>query len=84
MAAFRAHALIAADEIDTTDANALRATVLESVRLWPTTPAILRDTTTDTEWSNGTLKAGTGVVVFATRSSGRGQTPVQGGIWCCF
>jgi cytochrome P450 len=28
----------------------LRASVLESVRLWPTTPTILRDTTEDTEW----------------------------------
>jgi hypothetical protein len=38
--------------------------VLESVRLWPTTPAILRETTRDTEWANGTLPAGSAVVVF--------------------
>jgi cytochrome P450 len=31
----------------------LRACVLESVRLWPTTPTILRDTTEDTEWGRG-------------------------------
>lgn len=31
----------------------LRASVLESVRLWPTTPTILRDTTEDTEWGAG-------------------------------
>jgi cytochrome P450 len=43
----------------------LRATLLESLRLWPTTPAILRDTTRATRWESGTLAAGSGVVVFA-------------------
>jgi len=42
----------------------LRATVLESLRLWPTTPAILRQTTRDTEWDAGTMPAGTGVLIF--------------------
>ncbi len=42
----------------------LRATVLESVRLWPTTPGILRDTRAQTEWRAGTLPADTAVVVF--------------------
>jgi cytochrome P450 len=32
----------------------LRGCVLESVRLFPTTPTILRDTTEDTEWRTGT------------------------------
>ncbi|WIM88006.1 cytochrome P450 [Candidatus Mycobacterium wuenschmannii] len=45
----------------------LRAAVLESVRLWPTTPTILRDTVEDTEWdSDGdrfTIAAGTGVMI---------------------
>jgi Cytochrome P450 len=31
----------------------LRACVLESVRLWPTTPTILRETTEDTDWREG-------------------------------
>jgi len=31
----------------------LRSCVLESVRLWPTTPTILRDTTAATEWRDG-------------------------------
>ncbi|OAK51144.1 cytochrome P450 [Rhodococcoides kyotonense] len=31
----------------------LRACILESVRLWPTTPAILRDSTTTTHWGEG-------------------------------
>jgi cytochrome P450 len=43
----------------------LRACVLESLRLWPTTPAVLRDTTEQTHWEDGALPAGTGVVVFA-------------------
>jgi len=41
----------------------LRAAVLESVRLWPTTPAILRETTTRTELGGRALPAGTLVVV---------------------
>lgn len=42
----------------------LRATLLESLRLWPTTPAILRDTTSTTHWTSGVLPAGASVVVF--------------------
>ncbi|WP_308214087.1 cytochrome P450 [Mycolicibacterium conceptionense] len=45
----------------------LRATVLESVRLWPTTPAILRDTTSDTTWGEGadrfTIAKGAGLMI---------------------
>jgi cytochrome P450 len=43
----------------------LRAAVLESLRLWPTTPAVLRDTTEETTWASGVLPAGTGVFIFA-------------------
>jgi len=43
----------------------LRATVLESLRLWPTTPAILRQTTRATAWEQGTMPAKTGVLLFA-------------------
>jgi len=43
----------------------LRATVEEAVRLWPTTPMILRQTTRDTQWDNGSMPAGTGVLVYA-------------------
>src|SRR5690606_31988282 len=43
----------------------LRACVLESLRLWPTTPLVLRDTVADTTWETGTLPAGTGMVIFA-------------------
>lgn len=35
------------------------------MRLWSTTPAVLRDTTAETSWSGGTLPAGTGLLIFA-------------------
>ncbi|MEO3758715.1 cytochrome P450 [Mycobacterium sp. B14F4] len=42
----------------------LRGCVLESVRLWPTTPTILRDTTDDTSWSDGSVIAkGAGLMI---------------------
>ncbi len=43
----------------------LRAAILESLRLWPTTPAILRETRGVTRWENGTLPTGTTVAIFA-------------------
>jgi cytochrome P450 len=63
MATFRALALL--DGRPERDPAFLGAAVLESLRLWPTTPAILRDTTTETEWRGGTLPAGAGLVIFA-------------------
>ncbi|MCD0452062.1 cytochrome P450 [Actinocorallia sp. API 0066] len=44
----------------------LRACVLESVRLWPTTPAILRDATRDVDLGGDTLPGGTAVLIPAT------------------
>jgi cytochrome P450 len=45
----------------------LRSCVLESVRLFPTTPTILRDTTQDTEWGSGaehfTVSKGAGLMI---------------------
>ena len=43
----------------------LRASVLESLRLWPTTPAILRECLDDVPWRNGVLPRGAGVMIFA-------------------
>jgi cytochrome P450 len=43
----------------------LRAAILESLRLWPTTPLILRQTTRKTRWEAGTMPAGSGVAIFA-------------------
>lgn len=80
MATFRALALLAThresldaakQEISTEQHEAapmlplLRASVLESLRLWPTTPMILRETTTEVEFAHGVMPAGTSVLVFA-------------------
>ena len=43
----------------------LRACVLESVRLWPTTPIILRDSTVETTWTGGIVPARTAFVILA-------------------
>jgi len=79
MATFRALALLAThpdahqqarDEIAANPGMArqklpfLRATVLEALRLWPTTPAILRQSTAATRWEGGSMPANTGVLIF--------------------
>ena len=46
-------------------AGHLRAAILESLRLWPTTPAILRETVRDVEWGGRTMRAGTNLTVLA-------------------
>lgn len=43
----------------------LRACLLESLRLWPTTPAVLRETTERTRWDGGPMPAGTSVLTYA-------------------
>ncbi|HEV7346330.1 MAG TPA: cytochrome P450 [Devosia sp.] len=43
----------------------LKACYLEALRLWPTTPAILRETTERVEWREGHLDASTHVIIFA-------------------
>lgn len=79
MTAFRSLALLAAhpehaerarEEVRTRNSGSeplplLRATALEALRLWPTTPLVLRETTQDVEWDSGVMPAGTGVVIFA-------------------
>ncbi|MBV1853159.1 cytochrome P450 [Catellatospora tritici] len=42
----------------------LRACVLETLRLWPTTPAILRESGTPTRWDGGRLPARTSLLVY--------------------
>lgn len=54
-----------ADPAEPQDLPYLRACVLESVRLWPTTPAILRDSTTATTWDGESIPAGATFVIFA-------------------
>jgi cytochrome P450 len=43
----------------------LRAALLESVRLWPTTPMVLRQTTRETAWENGVMPGKTGILIYA-------------------
>lgn len=71
MTAFRALALIAADAEALALVNAgsepafLRACILETLRLFPTTPAILRQTTEATTLGTGGLPEGAGVLIYA-------------------
>lgn len=43
-----------------------RASMLESLRLWPTTLTILRDSVEDTRWGDSTAPAGTGFAVISS------------------
>jgi cytochrome P450 len=69
MTSFRTLALLAVHPNRTDWAHAdparLRACLLDTVRLWPTTPAILRESTQDTEWDGRVLPARTTVLVLA-------------------
>jgi cytochrome P450 len=69
LAAHPEHHLRARDEVGRQDEAPtlpfLRQCVLESLRLWPTTPLILRQTSVETRWETGVMPADTGVIVFA-------------------
>lgn len=43
----------------------LRACALEGLRLWPTTPLLLRQSTEETHWEQGRMPAGTGILIYA-------------------
>jgi cytochrome P450 len=43
----------------------IRAAALEALRLWPTTPLVLRETTRDVEWETGIIPAKTSIIIFA-------------------
>ena len=53
----------AKDEI-TPRLRLLRACFLEALRLWPTTPAILRETTRRVDWAQGHLDPSTHIIIF--------------------
>jgi cytochrome P450 len=64
------HAARAREELDTDETDRqhlpfLRATVLESLRLWPTTPLILRQSTKETKWGGGSLEEDVGLLIYA-------------------
>jgi cytochrome P450 len=80
MTTFRSLALLAAHPLQAARADAeierqaaagelhlplLRACILESLRLWPTTPLVLRQSTRETSWEAGVMPADTGVMLFA-------------------
>jgi cytochrome P450 len=52
-----------------------RAAVLESLRLWPTTPLLLRETRETTEWETGTIPAYTGIIIFTPYFHRNRQVP---------
>ncbi|MBT2491508.1 cytochrome P450 [Streptomyces sp. ISL-96] len=52
-----------------------RASVMESVRLWPTTPFLLRESTRQTRWGEGTLPEGTAFLVYAPYFHRDGSAP---------
>ncbi|GAB2786682.1 cytochrome P450 [Halomonas shantousis] len=70
LAAHRGHAERARAEIAEHKAepqpelNFLRACVLESLRLWPTTPMMLRESTQPTHWEAGAMPARTSILIF--------------------
>jgi cytochrome P450 len=39
--------------------------MLEALRLWPTTPMVLRQSTSETRWEHGSMPADTGVLIHA-------------------
>jgi cytochrome P450 len=43
----------------------LRACILESLRLWATTPAVLRETTAPVSWERGEMPKHTMIIIFA-------------------
>lgn len=61
LAAARAEALAVPGEMR----PRLRAAILESVRLWSTTPAILRQATREVNWGQGIVPAGASLVIYA-------------------
>lgn len=80
MATFRALALLAAHpgyaeraraeiaehaQERTPTLDFLRGCVLESLRLWPTTPMVLRQSTEALEWDNGSMPAHTSLLILA-------------------
>jgi len=56
------------------DPDYLRASILETLRLWPTTPAVLRETTRETDWQGRALPEGSALLIhlpFFHRDPGR-------------
>ncbi|MGX1884507.1 cytochrome P450 [Streptomyces sp. NPDC055287] len=52
-----------------------RACVMESLRLWPTTPFLMRESTRQTRWGEGTLPEGTAFLLYAPYFHRDGSAP---------
>jgi cytochrome P450 len=59
-----ARAEVQRDETQRQHLPFLRACVLESLRLWPTTPVILRQSTREVQWPDGDMATGCGVMIY--------------------
>ncbi|MFF5225993.1 cytochrome P450 [Dactylosporangium sp. NPDC000521] len=70
MTAFRTLALLGSDPsragTAATDLRFLGACVQETLRLWPTTLAILRESTQETDWGGATLPAHTSLIILSS------------------
>lgn len=55
---------ISEDETDGHHLKYLRSCIEDTVRLWPTTPMVLRQTTEKTEWEKGVMPAETGILIY--------------------
>jgi cytochrome P450 len=49
---------------ETAPGRYLRACLVDTVRLWPTTPIVLRESNQDTQWGSGILPAGSHFLIF--------------------
>jgi cytochrome P450 len=59
-------AAVFADRVDAADEESLRATLLEAMRLWPTTPLLSRELLSDMVWHGVRVPAGTNVLISNT------------------
>ena len=70
ISSFRCLALLASHEEQRTraldDDAYMEACLHEAMRLWPTTPMLARETTTDVDWNGATVPAGTQVLIVNT------------------
>jgi cytochrome P450 len=68
LATHPAHAERAREEIrqrDRSELSYVRACVLDTVRLWPTAPLVLRESTGQTTWEQGRMPPRTGLIIVA-------------------
>jgi len=60
---------------DAPPGEAARLAIVETLRLYPTTPAILREATEEVEWRDGTIPAGSHLIIYAPAFHRDGRYP---------